>query len=100
MIKQADQRTHPDPVAVQGTTVEPARFVAETGLRNWVLLSPIDAAGCDYAFVNHAHWDAALPQVMWRQLSNASFRTLVLPMLRVHHMAAMAFHHAAPEPGR
>lgn len=62
-------------------------YVAETGLDNSTLLSPVGSD--DYTCINHARWDMSLPAFAARQFGKRSFFRYVLGNMRVNGTAAM-----------
>jgi hypothetical protein len=64
-------------------------YVAETGLDNSVLLTPLDGQGSDYVAINAARWDLSLPGFFARQLAKKTFRTYVHANLAANRVGAM-----------
>lgn len=64
-----------------------AWYVAETGLSNSALLTPVEAG--DYLFVNHARWDTSLPRLAVAQFGKRSFRSYVRANLAANDITAM-----------
>jgi hypothetical protein len=64
-------------------------YEVETGLDNSTLLAPLEGESSDYVLINHARWDASLPQFVLRQLPKKSFRSYMLANLKAHRVTAM-----------
>jgi hypothetical protein len=64
-------------------------YVAETGLRNSVALTPLEGEPTDYAIVNWAEWNTSPLQHFWNQLSKKSFWRYVTANLEANRAASM-----------
>jgi hypothetical protein len=66
-----------------------AWYQRETGLRDSMLLAPLEGRNSIFALVNHAGFDTGLPRLFIDQFAKRSFFTYVQANLRANDIVAM-----------